>query len=72
MPGVTAGGLEARAPLAEIDLARERGADHPVQRPVHGGPSDTGRVALNGFEELLGAHMSLLAQENLQNQIALV
>jgi hypothetical protein len=43
-----------------------------VQRPVHGGPSDTGRVALNGFEELLGAHMSLLAQENLQNQIALV
>ena len=63
--------LEAEAALAEIDLARDAGLDHPLQRAVDGRPADAMVLALDQLDEIVGAQVSLLAEEHVDDQIAL-
>src|SRR5579871_812838 len=64
-------GLEARAAFAEVDLARETRCDHPLQRAVHGRAADAGRLAPHDRDEILGAGVSLLTKERVDDAIAL-
>src|SRR5262249_8033121 len=45
MPRRAVGRLEPRPPLSEIDLARDAGGHHPLQRAVDGGAADAGILA---------------------------
>ena len=56
--------LEARAAFAEVDLARDAGVDHPLQRAVHGRAADAGVLAAHEIEQIVGAEMAFLAQED--------
>ena len=71
MAGVAKRRLEARMPLAEIHLARDSGADHPLQRAVHRRPADARILAAHELAEIIRAQMPFLTQENLENPIAL-
>src|SRR4029453_1358692 len=71
VPRVAVGRLEARAPLAEVDLARDAGVDHPLQRAVNGGAADAGGLLADAFEQIVGADVPFLAQEDLHDAIAL-
>ena len=63
---VTVGRLEARAAFAEVDLARDAGADHPLQGAVDGGAADARRLAADEIEQIVGADVALLTQEDLR------
>ena len=63
--------LEARPPVAEVDLAGDAGADHPLKSAIDRGAADPGRLAVHVFEEIVGAEMALLAEEDVQDAIAL-
>jgi hypothetical protein len=63
--------LEARTPFAEVDLAGHAGADHPLQGAVHGSPPDARGLLPDEIEQIVGADMAFLAQENLEDAIAL-
>ena len=71
MSWMAIGGLEPRAALAEIDLAREAGIDHPLKRPVDGRAANPRLVAADEIEQVVGAQMPFLAQEGPENPIAL-
>ena len=71
VPRMTVGVLEAEAAFAEIDLARDAGVDHPLQRAVDGGAADAVIFALDQIDEIVGAEVSLLAEEHVDDQIAL-
>ena len=62
--------LEARAAVAEIDLPGNAGADHPLKRAVDRGAADSGRLAAHVFEEIVGAEMAFLTEEDVQDSIA--
>src|SRR5207247_497725 len=64
------GRLEPRAPFAEVDLARDAGIDHPLQRAVHGRASDARMLAPDEIEKVVRADMRLLAQEHVDDAIA--
>src|SRR3954462_2917392 len=55
---------------AEVDLARDAGADHPLQRAIHGRAADTGGFAPHLVDEVVGADMPLLTKEHLHDAIA--
>ena len=55
MARVPVGGLEARAPFAEIDLAGDAGVDHPLQRAIDGRAADPGGLAADQIEQIVGA-----------------
>ena len=63
--------LEAEAPLAEIDLARDAGVDHPLQRAVDGRPADPLIFAANQIDEIVGGEVPLLTQEDVDDEVAL-
>ena len=63
--------LEARAAVAEVDLPGNARADHPLKGPVDRGAADPGRLAVHVFEEIVGAEMAFLAEEDVQDAIAL-
>ena len=63
--------LEARSAFAEIDLAGDAGVDHPLQRAVDGRAADPGLLAADEIEQIVGAEMPFLPQEDLQDAIAL-
>ena len=63
--------LEAEAAFAEIDLARDAGVHHPLQRAVDGGAADALIFALDEIDEIVGAEVSLLAEEHVDDLIAL-
>ena len=71
VPGMAVRVLEAEAAFAEIDLARDARFDHPLQRAVDGGPADAMIFALDQIDEIVGAQVSLLAEEDVDDQIAL-
>src|SRR5262249_50827636 len=63
--------LEPRSAFAEVDLARDAGVDHPLQRPVDGGAADAAILAPHAIEEVVRAEMAFLPQEHAENAIAL-
>src|SRR5262249_38954978 len=63
--------LVPRAPFAEVDFPRDAGVDHPLQRPVDRRTADPGRGAVDALEQILGADVPLLADEHLNDAIAL-
>src|SRR5258707_287270 len=63
--------LEARAPLAEVNLPGDAGVDHPLQRAVDGRPSDARGLAVDALEQIVGADVPLLAEEHLHDPITL-
>ena len=63
--------LEAEPPLAEIDLARDAGVHHPLQRAVDGGAADAVVVLANQIDEIVGAEMSFLTQEDVDDLLPL-
>ena len=68
VPRMAVGRLEARAAFAEVDLAGDAGADHPLQRPIDGGAADARRLAAHEIEQIVGADVPFLAQEHLQHR----
>jgi len=62
--------LESRAAFPEVDLARDAGFDHPLQRAVHGGAADPGILAPHLLEQIVRADVPLLAQEDVDDAIA--
>ena len=65
------GRLEPRAAFAEIDLAGDAGVDHPLQRAVDGGAADARVLAADEIEQIVGAEVTFLAQEDLEDAVAL-
>ena len=63
--------LEAEAAFAEVDFPRDAGVHHPLQRAVDRRPADAMVFALDQIDEIVGAQMSLLAKEHVDDQIAL-
>ena len=74
MTGMTIGGLEAEAALAEIDLSRDARANGPLERAVDGSAADPRRFAADQIEQIVSAEvpfLAALAKEHLQNAISL-
>ena len=71
VPRMPVGVLEAEAAFAEVHLARDAGVDHPLQRAVDRGPADAMIFALDEVDEIVGAQVSLLAEEHVDDQVAL-
>ena len=71
VPRLPVGVLEAEAPFAEIDLARDAGVDHPLQRPVDRGPAHAMVFALDQFDQIVRAEVALLAEKHSHDEIAL-
>ena len=65
------GVLEAEAALAEVDLARDARVHHPLQRAVDGGAADPLVLAPDQIDEIVGAEVPLLAEEHVDDQVAL-
>ena len=63
--------LEPEAAFAEIDLARNPGIDHPLERAVHGCPADALILATDDVDQIVGAEVSLLAEEHVDDLLAL-
>ena len=63
--------LEAEPALAEIDLAGDARIHHPLQRAVDRGAADPLILALDQIDEIVGAEVSLLAEEHVDDQVAL-
>ena len=72
VPRVPVRVLEPEAPFAEVDLARDAGVHHPLQRAVDGGAADAADVlAADQVDEIVGAEVPLLAQEDVDDEVAL-
>ena len=62
--------FEARSALAKIDLARDSGADHPLQRAVNGRPTDSWIFLVDEIAQIICAQMTFLTQKEIQNAVA--
>jgi hypothetical protein len=69
--GMTQGRLESRASLAEVDLVREAGGDHPLQCAVDGRAANPGIFLPNEIVQLVGGQMASMPQEDIQDTVAL-
>lgn len=67
VPGMAIGMLETESPLAEVDLPGNPGVDHPLERSIDGGPADPLIFAANEVNEVIGAEVTLLAHEHIDN-----
>ena len=65
------GVLEPEPALAEVDLAGDAGVHHPLQRAVDGGAADAVIFAADEVDEIVGAQVSFLAQEHVDDLLAL-
>ena len=63
--------LEAELAFAEIDLAGDAGLDHPLQRAVDGGAADALVFAADEVDQIVGADVALLPQEDVDDEVAL-
>ena len=63
--------LESEASLSEIDLAGDARVHHPLQRPVHGGAADSAVLAADQIDQVVGAEVSLLTEEHVDDVFAL-
>ena len=62
-------GLETGPAFAEIDLPRHAGTEHPLQGAIDRRAADAGILATDDIEQIVGAEMPLLAQEQTQDEI---
>ena len=65
------GVLEPRAPLTEVDLAGDARVHHPLQRAVDGGAADATVVLADDVHQIVGAQVTFLAQEHVDDLLAL-
>jgi hypothetical protein len=70
VPRVAVGVFEPEAAFAKIDFPRDTRVYHPLQRAVDGGATDALVFASGDVEEIVGAEVSLLLEEHIQNQVA--
>ena len=63
--------LEPEAALAEVHAARDAGVDHPLQRAVDRRAADPGVLRADQIDQLLGAEVAFLAQEHVDDEVAL-
>src|SRR5262249_38721494 len=70
VPRMPLGRFEPRAPFAEVDFARDAARTHPLERAVHRGAADPGRLAMDEVHELVGADVSLLTKEHVNDAIS--
>ena len=63
--------LEPEAALAEVDLAGDARVDHPLQRAVDGGPADALVLLAHQVDEVVGAQVAFLAEEDADHEVAL-
>src|ERR1043165_911056 len=68
---LTVGVLEAETAFAEIDLARDAGVDHPLQGAVDSRAADAVIFAAYQVDEIVGAEVAFLAQEDVDDLFAL-
>ncbi len=71
MPRMAIRRLETRSAVAEVHLARDAGADHPLQGAVDGGAADARILVADEIAQIVRAQMALLADEDTENAIAL-
>ena len=71
VPRLAVGVLEAEAAFAEVDLAGDAGVHHPLQRAVDGGAADAVIFAADEIDEIVGAQVPFLAQEHVDDLLAL-
>ena len=69
--GLTVRMLEPESPFAEVDLAGNARIDHPLQRAIHRCTADAVIVAPNEIDEIVGAEMPFLPQEDVDNLLPL-
>ena len=70
MTRVSVGRFEARSAFAKIDFASDSGADHPLQRPVNGRPTDSWIFLVDEIAQVICAQMTLLTQKEVQDAVA--
>ena len=63
--------LEAEAAFAEIHLAGDARIDHPLERAIDRRAADALILAADDVHEVVGAEMSLLTEEYIEDQVAL-
>ena len=71
MARVAVGVLEPEPALAEVDLARDAGLDHPLQRPVDRGAADVLVLAVDQIVEVVRAEVALVPEEHVEDRLAL-
>ena len=68
--GVAVRVLEPETALAEVDLPGDAGVDHPLQRAIDGGAADALVFLAHQVDEIVGAQMAFLAQEDADDEVA--
>src|SRR6185369_14752715 len=63
--------LETESTFAEIHLAGDAGVNHPLQRAVHRGATDSAVFAPDEIDEIVSAEVPLLAEEDVDDLFAL-
>ena len=71
VPRMAIGMLEAEPAFAEIHLAGDARFLHPQQRAVDGRAADAVIFALDQSDQIVGAEVSLLLEERVDDQVAL-
>ena len=71
MPGMAIRVLEPEAAFAEVDLSGDARVHHPLERAVDGGPADALVFLAHQVDEIVGAQMTFLAQEDADHEVAL-
>ena len=62
--------LEPESPLAEVHFASDAGVHHPLQRAVDRGSADAVIFVPDEFDQIVGAQVSFLAQEHIDDEVA--
>src|SRR5262245_55944317 len=70
MPRMPVRRLETRPAFAEVDLARDAGIDHPLERAVDGGAADARILPVHEADEIVRAQVAFLLQERTKNVFA--
>src|SRR6185503_8562972 len=71
MPRLTVRMLETESAFAEVDLASNASVHHPLQSAVDGGAADAVVFFANQVDEIVGAEMTFLTQEDVDNLLPL-
>jgi hypothetical protein len=70
VPRVSVRVLETKSAFAEVHLTGNAGIHHPLQRPVYGGAADAMVFALDDVDQIVGAQVSLLPEEHVDDLVA--
>jgi hypothetical protein len=71
VPRLTIRMLETESAFAEIDLASNASVHHPLQGAIDGGAADAMVFFANQIDEIVGAEMTFLTQEDVDNLLPL-